>query len=173
MGHRVLEYYHHGVKSWNWFYSDLYAPLASDMTNMSSMRSSFEYGRPVTPLMQLLSVLPAESGRLLPAVYRELMTDRLSPLAEFYPREFEVDINGKRQAWEAVVKIPFIDEGIMDHTVSYIDHETSLNSDEKERNQHGKEHHFKPKTTAAKSKLRKTKPDQIKTRAAADIYKNA
>jgi 5'-3' exonuclease len=33
-----------------------------------------------------------------------------SPILNFYPMEFEQDLNGKKQEWEAVVKIPFIDE---------------------------------------------------------------
>ena len=32
-----------------------------------------------------------------------------SPILDFYPAEFEQDLNGKKQDWEAVVKIPFID----------------------------------------------------------------
>lgn len=38
------------------------------------------------------------------------MTDPNSPIIDFYPDEFELDLNGKKQEWEAVVKIPFIDQ---------------------------------------------------------------
>ena len=38
------------------------------------------------------------------------MTTDTSPIIEYYPIEFEQDLNGKLQAWEAVVLIPFIDE---------------------------------------------------------------
>ncbi len=38
------------------------------------------------------------------------MTESSSPIIDFYPTSFETDLNGKKQSWEAVVKIPFIDE---------------------------------------------------------------
>lgn len=33
-----------------------------------------------------------------------------SPILDFYPKTFELDLNGKKQDWEAVVKIPFLDQ---------------------------------------------------------------
>ena len=38
------------------------------------------------------------------------MIDVNSPILDFYPQEFESDLNGKKQEWEAVVKIPFINQ---------------------------------------------------------------
>lgn len=33
-----------------------------------------------------------------------------SSILDFYPTNFESDLNGKKQEWEAIVKIPFLDQ---------------------------------------------------------------
>lgn len=40
------------------------------------------------------------------------MTGENSLIKMYYPEEFKKDLNGKKQDWEAVVLIPFIDEVI-------------------------------------------------------------
>lgn len=57
-----------------------------------------------------MGVLPDRSKKIVPQVYHDLMTNPNSPIIDFYPRDFELDMNGKKMEWEAVVKIPFIDE---------------------------------------------------------------
>jgi 5'-3' exoribonuclease 1 len=38
------------------------------------------------------------------------MTEPSSPIIDFYPSDFVLDLNGKKQDWEAIVVIPFIDQ---------------------------------------------------------------
>ncbi|KAG8293470.1 5'-3' exoribonuclease 1 [Homalodisca vitripennis] len=105
-----LNYYYNGCCSWSWFYPHHYAPYISDIKNFSGLKLEYDQGTPFLPFQQLLAVLPAASKKLLPKAYHELMEDDKSPIIDFYPTEFKTDLNGKRQDWEAVVLIPFIDQ---------------------------------------------------------------
>ena len=106
----VLFYYYRGVASWPWFYQYHYAPMISDVKKGLKANTQFELGQPFRPFQQLMGVLPDRSKKIVPQVYWELMTSPESPIIDFYPRDFELDMNGKKQEWEAVVKIPFMDE---------------------------------------------------------------
>lgn len=143
--HWVLQYYHNGVPSWNWFYPHFYAILATDMKNLRSIKVAFQKGRPFRPLTQLMAVLPPESADLLPDPMKELMINPSSPVSRFYPLEFEVDQNGKRNSWEAVVVVPFIDEGSLLREVNSIDKEKELTEVEKLRDKTGPENWFHAK----------------------------
>ncbi|KAI0840320.1 exoribonuclease 1 [Hypoxylon sp. FL0890] len=106
----VLYYYYKGVASWPWFYAYHYSPMTSDITKGLNADLNFKLGQPFRPFEQLMGVLPDRSKKIVPSVYHNLMTDPKSPIIDFYPRDFELDMNGKKMEWEAVVKIPFIDE---------------------------------------------------------------
>ncbi|KAG6014109.1 hypothetical protein E4U43_006915 [Claviceps pusilla] len=131
----VLFYYYKGIASWPWFYGYHYAPLISDVTKGLGADLNFKKGQPFKPYEQLMGVLPDRSKKIVPKVYHDLMTNPNSPIIDFYPRDFELDMNGKKMDWEAVVKIPFIDEKrLLEAMATKNDY---LEPDEKARNGFG------------------------------------
>lgn len=130
-----LHYYYDGCVSWSWYYPHHYAPWISDVQGFTSMKMEFDLGEPFLPFEQLLSVLPAASKDLLPPSLQSLMTNPDSPIYDFYPKDFESDLNGKQQEWEAVVLIPFIDEKKLQEIARPMFER--MNADEKSRNKHG------------------------------------
>jgi 5'-3' exoribonuclease 1 len=106
----VLYYYYRGIASWPWFYRYHYSPMISDVKKGLNANLNFRLGQPFKPFEQLMGVLPDRSKKIVPQVYWDLMTNPESPIVDFYPRDFVLDMNGKKMDWEAVVKIPFIEE---------------------------------------------------------------
>jgi 5'-3' exoribonuclease 1 len=99
------------------------------------MTFNFTVGIPFRPFDQLMGVLPSQSRQHVPECLRILMVDEESPISDFYPTKFELDMNGKRSDWEAVVKIPFIDEKrLLDAIESRL---SLLTADERQRNSAG------------------------------------
>ncbi|KAK4541065.1 hypothetical protein LTR36_008290 [Oleoguttula mirabilis] len=131
----VLYYYYRGVASWPWYYQYHYAPMISDVKKGLKANMNFQLGQPFRPNQQLMGVLPERSKKIVPQVYWPLMMDPNSPIIDFYPRDFELDMNGKKQDWEAVVKIPFIDEKRL--LAGMAPKDALLSDDEKKRNSFG------------------------------------
>mmetsp|Transcript_25846 Transcript_25846/g.86877 ORF Transcript_25846/g.86877 Transcript_25846/m.86877 type:complete len:573 (+) Transcript_25846:825-2543(+) len=139
----VAAYYHRGCASWSWFYPFHYAPLAADLAaaakhpgTLAASLAPLQLGAPVAPMLQLMSVLPPASSHCCPAAARKLMTSsESSPLADCYPRDFEVDPNGKPAGlkWLWVALLPFVEiERIQKAFTDFV--EPSLSEAEKKRN---------------------------------------
>lgn len=63
------------------------------------------------------------------------MTNEDSPIIDFYPESFDVDMNGKRMVWQGVALLPFIEEKRLLDAMSL--HYPELTPDEQKRNQWG------------------------------------
>jgi 5'-3' exoribonuclease 1 len=175
--HWNLNYYHNGCQSWDWYFPYFYAPLATDVVNLSEFYDefdeegfatfAFEQTEPIPSLAQLLSVLPPQSADLLPKPLAELMLNPASPIVDFYPPDFTVDPNGKRMSWEALVLIPFIDSRLLLDTVNQVikaddDGKELFTNAERRRNIRGKEHAFIPPGLTEEERVAKANADRNK-----------
>ena len=50
------------------------------------------------------------SRQHIPETFHCLMIGEDSPILDFYPTTFDIDMNGKKMAWQGVALLPFIDE---------------------------------------------------------------
>ncbi|KAI0397176.1 exoribonuclease Dhp1 [Xylariaceae sp. FL0594] len=134
----VLRYYFQGCPSWEWFYPYHYAPFAQDFKDLAKLEINFEKGRIARPFEQLMSVQPAASRHVLPDVFHPLMTDQDSPIIDFYPEDFVVDLNGKKMAWQGVALLPFIE---MPRLLAAVEEKYPLlAADDAARNEPGREY---------------------------------
>merc|ERR1719220_142939 len=107
----VLGYYFQGCQSWNWYFPYHYAPFASDFKGLTKMTIEWPLRTMArSPLEQLMCVFPAASKQFLPASWAELMHQDRSPIIDFYPTDFKIDMNGKKFEWMGVALLPFVDE---------------------------------------------------------------
>ena len=135
-----LKYYYEGCVSWEYFYPYHYGPMLSDLVNLNEVLEEITFenklGSPLNPFDQLMGCMPPSQAHHLPEPYRCLMADPDSPIIDFYPQSFVVDMNGKRWPWEAVTLLPFIDSRRLVEATSSID-TTQLTEEERERNATG------------------------------------
>ncbi|GAB7346968.1 hypothetical protein MBLNU459_g2021t1 [Dothideomycetes sp. NU459] len=134
----VLLYYFQGCASWTWYYPHHYAPFAADFVDLDkTVTLDFKKGKPFRPYEQLMGVMPARSNHTIPAVFHPLMTEPDSDIIDFYPEDFDLDLNGKKFAWQGVALLPFIDEKrLLDAMATKY---PMLTDDERSRNEVGKD----------------------------------
>ncbi|GBP32333.1 5'-3' exoribonuclease 2 homolog [Eumeta japonica] len=132
----VLRYYYQGCASWKWYFPYHYAPFASDFVNIGGLSTNFEKGtEPFRPLEQLMGVFPAASSQHVPPAWAKLMSDPFSPIIDFYPTDFKIDLNGKKFAWQGVALLPFVEESRLFKALA--PYYKDLTAAEKQRNVRG------------------------------------
>lgn len=97
--------------------SDLGTNIVHDFLGGSSIIAEFKTDEhckadptPYTPFQQLLCIFPVKSLRaFLPSQYLALAE---GVLQEYFPDDFDIDLNGRTLPWEAAVLIPFVDEDV-------------------------------------------------------------
>jgi 5'-3' exoribonuclease 1 len=103
----------------------------------------FELGLPLTPFQQLMGCLPPGSSALVPKPHRWLMTSPESPILHFYPETFVIDMNGKKNPWEGVNLLPFIDVNLLKKSIEEYCPDSKLSPAERERNSFGSVYAYK------------------------------
>jgi 5'-3' exoribonuclease 2 len=69
-----------------------------------------ENTQPFSPLEQTIATFSPQDAEYLPTQWRNLILDKNSPIIDFYPTDFKIDFNGKREKWQGVALLPFVDE---------------------------------------------------------------
>ena len=104
----ILEYYSYGIPTYRWNFPYSHTPFPSDIIRFGTdyKATPFVFEPPVTPFQQLLCVIPPVSKNLLPEEYHALMTSENSPIIDFYPSDFETDMEGVDVEYEGVICLP-------------------------------------------------------------------
>ena len=113
----VLLYYFKSIPTFDYCYERHYAPFFSDLYNISkkmALESKLDYYlipfKPVRPLgiyESLVGILPPSSFNLLPENIREEVGNKILLDSDFL-EEFEIDLEGKINDYEAILLLPFI-----------------------------------------------------------------
>jgi len=147
----VFHYYVTGLPSWSWCYQWHYAPLMGDLwETMKSLTDAEvgsiyvftedDLGAPSLPFLHLLTVLPRHSAKLLPKEFRGILTSPKSELRTrgYLPDTLDIDYEGKTKEHMAVIKLPFVDVGVVSEAYNAVEQEKSYG-----RNRFGKEETFR------------------------------
>ncbi len=127
-------YYFQEIPDWNWYYPYEYPPFLSDinkyMIKMNDIK--FKKGNPITPLEQLLIILPQQMSFLLPKSIAKLVTNPKSSISHLYPTNFYIDFMYKHKYYEGIPWLPNMENKLVSHVFNKYKNE--LTEEEKIRN---------------------------------------
>lgn len=122
----VLKYYSQQCPDWRWCYRYHYPPLLEDLYvytpgfQQQLIQSDLynEANHPVSPLVQLMYVLPKSSHHLLPDSIRDALHKKSnSKLLKLYPTNVEFQWAFCRYFWECHIHLPQIDINILERFI--------------------------------------------------------
>ncbi|AYV80815.1 MAG: XRN 5'-3' exonuclease [Harvfovirus sp.] len=143
----VLKYYFEECPSYTWLYPFTHAPFISDIykyLNESKLDVNdimFSMQKPLTPCVQLLSVLPPACSNLLPKKYTHLVTSAKSPILDLYPTKVPLDMINKDMYYMCVPMLPYLDVNRILHAVKDI----KLTEQDTLRNKETEDYIFHPR----------------------------
>ena len=111
----VALYYFESCPSWDWYYPYDNAPFVTDIykhiSKINFNTIEFSLGKPVEPIIQLLTVLPRQSSYLLPNIF--MIKIPTTHYGCMYPVEFELDFINKNKYYQANPILPPLDLDII------------------------------------------------------------
>jgi len=135
--------YYQGVhNNWDWKY-DYHAPpsvthLLEALDHVDFNNIVFPDTKPVQPFVQLMSIMPPQSHKLLPPELGRLMTRGDSAIHQFYPLKIDFNIIGKKFLWECKPLLPEINVEKLKELVERIFRQRHIfREDLVKRNSHG------------------------------------
>lgn len=138
----VISYYKKGCPNWHYYYPYNYSPSANILSKhiTSFNLPIYKKSEPFTLYQQLISVLPPKSCNLLPYPLNHLLTNDDSPLKDYCPEKFEIDLSGKKREYQGIVKLPMLNPKLILKT--YIDNIKFIDEKELKRNIIGKTYKY-------------------------------
>lgn len=104
----VNYYYHNPPINWRWLFPYHYSPLIKDIVSYLSVEKIKPVYNiktlPLKPIEQLICVLPPSAFYLLPTPLHTFYT----LFEKYYPKKFDIDLEGKLYDYEGVALLPFI-----------------------------------------------------------------
>lgn len=123
----VSQYYFHKCPCWQWHYLYDHAPLLSDVyyflnNNDLYQPPSFVLLPPLSPIEQLMIIIPPKYKFMLPKPFGGLMIDKRSPLYKSYPTDIKFDVLFKTKRYETIPILPLIQVDTIQQVVNYVTH---------------------------------------------------
>ena len=138
----ILRYYLKELPDYHYNFKYHYSPFFTDLYNYVYTINEFEINykfinnKPICLYEQLLSILPPESKNLVPKQFHSIYETE-SEIIDFFPINFHIDLDGKKDDYLGVVCLPFVDIKRLKTVYSKIDLST-LTDFERKRGYFGK-----------------------------------